>query len=88
MSALTPSRSAWVCTTTAWSPASANKTMKKNAATIVLMAFTYNIGVGMSAGLVLYPLMKVAAGRWREVHPALLPLSAISLLFFVFYPYH
>jgi AGZA family xanthine/uracil permease-like MFS transporter len=56
-------------------------------ATIVLMAFTYNIGVGMTAGLILYPVMKLAAGRWREIHPALIPLSLISVLFFVFYPY-
>lgn len=56
-------------------------------ATIVLMAFTYNIGVGMTAGLILYPVMKIAAGRWREIHPALIPLSLISVLFFVFYPY-
>jgi AGZA family xanthine/uracil permease-like MFS transporter len=57
-------------------------------ATITLMSFTYNIGVGMTAGLVLYPLLKVAAGRWREIHPGLIPLSVLSLLFFVFYPYH
>jgi AGZA family xanthine/uracil permease-like MFS transporter len=56
-------------------------------ATIVLMAFTYNIGVGMTAGLVLYPLMKLAAGRWREIHPALIPLSVISLRFLLFCPY-
>jgi AGZA family xanthine/uracil permease-like MFS transporter len=57
-------------------------------ATVMLMAYTFNIGVGMTAGLVLYPLLKVAAGRWREIHPALIPLSVIAALFFVFYPYH
>jgi len=29
---------------------------------IALMSFTYNIGVGITAGLVLYPLFKLAAG--------------------------
>ena len=56
-------------------------------ATIVLMSFTYNIGVGMTAGFVLYPLMKVISGRVREVPGGMWVLSALSLAFFVFYPY-
>ena len=35
--------------------------------TIVLTAFSYNIANGMTAGLILYPLFKAAAGRWREI---------------------
>jgi AGZA family xanthine/uracil permease-like MFS transporter len=54
---------------------------------IALMSFTYNIGVGITAGLILYPLFKLAAGRWREVHPGLWMLSALSILFYIFYPY-
>jgi AGZA family xanthine/uracil permease-like MFS transporter len=56
-------------------------------AVIVLMSFTYNIGIGITAGFVLYPLCKLIAGRAREVRPGLWVLSAISLLFFIFYPY-
>jgi AGZA family xanthine/uracil permease-like MFS transporter len=56
-------------------------------AIIALMSFTYNIGVGITAGFVLYPLFKVAAGRRHEVRPGLWALAALSLLFFVFYPY-
>lgn len=56
-------------------------------AVIVLMSFTYNLGIGMTAGFVLYPLFKVVAGRAREVHPGLWMLGALSLLFFIFYPY-
>jgi adenine/guanine/hypoxanthine permease len=52
---------------------------------IALMSFTYNIGVGITAGLVLYPLFKLAAGRAREVHAGLWMLCALSLLFYVFY---
>jgi adenine/guanine/hypoxanthine permease len=55
---------------------------------IALMSFTYNIGVGITAGLILYPLFKLAAGRYREVHPGLWVLCALSLMFYVFYPYH
>jgi len=54
---------------------------------IALMTFTYNIGVGMTAGFVLYPLCKLFAGRLGEVRPALWVLTALSGLFFIFYPY-
>jgi AGZA family xanthine/uracil permease-like MFS transporter len=54
---------------------------------IALMAFTYNIGIGMTAGFLLYPFCKLVSGRLRDVRPALWALTALSLLFFVFYPY-
>ena len=56
--------------------------------TITLISFTYNIGVGMTAGLLSYPLLKTVTGRWREVPPALWVLAGLSLLFYVSYPYH
>jgi AGZA family xanthine/uracil permease-like MFS transporter len=56
-------------------------------ATIVLMSFTYNLGVGMTAGFVLYPLMKLLTGRAGQVNGGLWILGALSLLFYVFYPY-
>lgn len=56
-------------------------------AVVALMSFTYNVGVGITAGFVLYPLCKLIAGRPREVRAGLWVLAAISLLFFVFYPY-
>ena len=54
---------------------------------IVLMSFTYNIGMGMTSGFVVYPLMKTLTGRYREVPPGLWFLCLLSLLFFIFYPY-
>jgi AGZA family xanthine/uracil permease-like MFS transporter len=56
-------------------------------AVITLMSFTYNIGVGITAGFVLHPLFKLACGRAREVRPGLWALFALSLCFFIFYPY-
>jgi len=56
--------------------------------TIVLMSFTFNIGIGMTAGFVLYPMFKVLAGKWRQVHIGMWILSGLSLLFYIFYPYH
>ncbi|HOP40811.1 MAG TPA: hypothetical protein PLI53_07195, partial [Geobacteraceae bacterium] len=54
--------------------------------TIVLISFTYNIGVGITAGLVVWPLFKTLAGRIREVPAGAWILAAISLSFFLFYP--
>jgi AGZA family xanthine/uracil permease-like MFS transporter len=54
---------------------------------IALMSFTYNIGVGITAGLILYPLFKLAAGRHREIHAGLWVLCILSMLFYLFFPY-
>jgi AGZA family xanthine/uracil permease-like MFS transporter len=54
---------------------------------IILMSFTYNIGIGMTAGFVAYPAFKVVAGQARAVRPGMWVLSALSLAFFLFYPY-
>jgi AGZA family xanthine/uracil permease-like MFS transporter len=56
-------------------------------AVVALMSFTYNIGVGITAGFVLYPFCKLVSGRRREVKAGLWVLATLSLLFFVFYPY-
>jgi AGZA family xanthine/uracil permease-like MFS transporter len=55
--------------------------------TIVLMVFTFNIGVGMTAGFVTYPLFKLLTGRVREVRAGMWVLAALSLLFFVVSPH-
>jgi AGZA family xanthine/uracil permease-like MFS transporter len=56
-------------------------------ATIALMSFTYNIAFGMTAGLALHPLLKVVAGRAKELTWGSWLLFVISVLFFIFYPY-
>jgi len=55
--------------------------------TITPIGFSYKIGVGMTAGLLSYPLLMVVSGRRREVPPALWVLASLSLLFYVSYPY-
>jgi len=55
--------------------------------TISLISFTYNIGVGMTAGIISYPLLKVFSGRGREVPAGLWVLAVLSLTFYIFYPY-
>lgn len=56
-------------------------------AVVVLMSFTYNIGVGMTAGFVLYPIFKLFKGEVRAIKPGLWVLFILSLLFYIFYPY-
>ena len=54
---------------------------------IIMMSFTYNLGVGITAGFVAYPLVKLAAGRVKEVNLGTWILALLCLLFFIFYPY-
>jgi AGZA family xanthine/uracil permease-like MFS transporter len=54
---------------------------------ITLMSFTYNIGIGMTAGFVIYPLFKILNGKIRELKPGLWVLAGLSLMFYIFYPY-
>lgn len=55
--------------------------------TMVLMSFTFNIGIGMTAGFVLYPVFKALNGNVRDVHPGMWVLGFLSLLFYLLYPY-
>jgi AGZA family xanthine/uracil permease-like MFS transporter len=52
--------------------------------TISLMLFSYNIANGMTAGLILYPLFKIAAGRWREVTWGAVALAVLCAVYYVF----
>ncbi len=54
--------------------------------TITLMIFTYNIGVGMTAGLISYPLIKLAIGKGREVKPGMWVLALLAVSFFICLP--
>jgi adenine/guanine/hypoxanthine permease len=56
--------------------------------TIVLISFTYNVGVGLTAGLLIYPVLKLITGRIREVSTPNWVLAGMSLVFFLVYPYH
>jgi AGZA family xanthine/uracil permease-like MFS transporter len=53
-------------------------------ATIAMMMFTYNIANGLTAGLVLYPVFKLAAGRFKEINLGSVILALLCLIYFVF----
>ncbi|MDF2569913.1 MAG: adeQ 1 [Sporomusa sp.] len=52
--------------------------------TIVMMPFTYSIANGISAGLVMYPLLKLVTGRGREVHWIVYILAVLVVFRFAF----
>ena len=57
-------------------------------AVVSLMSFTFNIAIGICAGFVLYPFCKIVGGKAGQLKSGLWVLTALSLLFFIFYPYH
>lgn len=50
---------------------------------IVLMPFTYSISNGIGAGVIAYVVLKVARGRFREVHPLLYGVALLFVLYFL-----
>jgi adenine/guanine/hypoxanthine permease len=56
-------------------------------AVVSLMAFTFNVAIGICAGFVLYPICKLVSGKGRQLKSGLWALTGLSLLFFIFYPY-
>jgi AGZA family xanthine/uracil permease-like MFS transporter len=52
--------------------------------TLIMIVFSYSIANGLTAGLIVYPLFKVVAGRWRELHPGSLVLALACLVYYVF----
>jgi AGZA family xanthine/uracil permease-like MFS transporter len=52
--------------------------------TIVVMVFTYNIANGLTAGLILYPCLKLITGRWKELKAGAVVLGLLCLVYFIF----
>lgn len=52
--------------------------------TVIVMVFTFNIANGLTAGLVLYPVMKLLAGRARELRAGTLVLAGLCVLYYAF----
>ncbi len=51
--------------------------------TIALIVFTYNIGNGLTAGLLIYPVLKILCGRWKEVTASSVVLAALCLAYYL-----
>jgi len=55
--------------------------------TIALMSFTYNLGIGITAGFIFHTIMQIGSGRAARIHPGMWLLAGVSLLFFMCFPY-
>jgi AGZA family xanthine/uracil permease-like MFS transporter len=53
-------------------------------ATIAMMAFTYNIANGLTAGLLLHPVLKLLAGRARELTLGGVALGLLCAVYYLF----
>ncbi len=53
-------------------------------ATIFMMVFSYNIANGLTAGLILYPVLKFATGRYRELNWGSIVLAILCLVYYIF----
>ena len=51
--------------------------------TIILMPFTYNITVGIGAGFITHVLIRALQGRRKEVHPLLLLVAGLFVIYFL-----
>jgi len=49
-----------------------------------MMIFSYNIANGLTAGLVLYPVMKLLTGRARELNAGSIVLAILCLVYYAF----
>ena len=54
--------------------------------TIILMPFTYNISVGIGAGFVSHVVIRFVQGRRKEIHPLLLLVSGLFMIYFLSSP--
>jgi AGZA family xanthine/uracil permease-like MFS transporter len=54
--------------------------------TIVLMPFTYSISTGIGSGFITYVLIKLVKGKAREVHPLLLVVTGLFVVYFAMGP--
>lgn len=54
--------------------------------TIILMPFTYNISVGIGAGFVSHVVIRMVQGRRKEVHPLMLVVALLFMVYFLSSP--
>ena len=51
--------------------------------TVLIMPFTYNIGYGIAAGIITYPIVKAAAGEFEDIRPLQVLLAALFVIYFI-----
>ncbi len=54
--------------------------------TMALMPFSYSIATGIAGGFIFYPIVKIAKGKAKEVHPIIYVLAVLFILRFMLLP--
>ncbi|MEQ8154954.1 MAG: NCS2 family permease [Clostridiaceae bacterium] len=54
--------------------------------TIAIMPFSYSIANGIAAGIICYPIVKIATGRHKDVNPIVYVLALLFILRFTILP--
>lgn len=54
---------------------------------MIMMSFTYNLGIGITTGFAVYPVIKLFTGKLKEISLGMWIFATLSYLFFIFYPY-
>ncbi|MDR1394131.1 MAG: NCS2 family permease [Bifidobacteriaceae bacterium] len=54
--------------------------------TIILMPFTYSITVGIGAGFISFVVLKLAAGKAKQVHPLMWTAAGLFIIYFALGP--
>nr|WP_204403868.1 NCS2 family permease [Alkaliphilus hydrothermalis] len=55
--------------------------------TIALMPFSFSIANGIAGGIIFYCITKVAAGKFKEIHPTMIVLAILFVLRFTILPH-
>jgi AGZA family xanthine/uracil permease-like MFS transporter len=55
--------------------------------TIAIMPFSYSIANGIAVGIIFYPIVKVATGKYKEVHPIIYILAVLFVFRFIMLPH-
>ncbi|MBO2531892.1 MAG: guanine permease [Thermoactinomycetaceae bacterium] len=52
--------------------------------TVLMMPMSFSIATGIAVGFILYPIGKIFAGKWRQVHPIMYVLAVLFITRFAF----
>jgi AGZA family xanthine/uracil permease-like MFS transporter len=51
--------------------------------TLLMIPLTYSISNGIGLGVICYLILNSAAGKWKNIHPALWVLGLVFLVYFL-----
>lgn len=55
--------------------------------TMAVMPFSYSIANGVAVGIIFYPIVKLATGKRKEIHPIIYVLAVLFIIRFILLPH-